>query len=505
MPSAPQTYADWKAPAEDGQIIVWPPPDELLAETLENHRQLSSASDVRVQNVALSELRRRQREWLGHRDDAQPLLVDGHQTELYHAGVWVKSVLAHFAAERLGGSALHLAVDTDAPKHLFLRYPGTSLPITDDPDLTRAHWSGLLEAPSPRHLAELQSTIDAATFAQTPVVGEFLGSLRRLALEQPKLSPAITNAMHELDWDLGLRHGAALASPVWSAEPFLLFAHHLIARAGEVAAAYNRALAEYRREKKVRTPTRPMPDLAADGGAIELPFWLDFLSTGERIRPTVAPSGDGYVLHLAGGGDEFRFDASADGWDVAANLATWLRRHELRLSPRALVLTMFVRLCVADQFVHGIGGGQYDQITDRIIASHFNLQPPRFSVTTATMYLPEAVGRQRVCIPCINQEGHRLKHAVLGPQRKRELLAKVNAAPRRSSERYAAFAEMHREMKAAMLNNPQVRAWEQRLRDAREHEAAENTIFDRELFYAMQPRARLVDMIERYRSAFAAR
>jgi hypothetical protein len=309
--------------------------------------------------------------------------------------------------------------------------------------------------------------------------------------------------MHELDWDLGLRHGAALASPVWSAEPFLLFAHHLIAHAGEFATRYNRALAEYRREKKVKTPTRPMPDVIVSGDAVELPFWLDFLSTGDRIRPTVFATDRGYVLALSSG-DEFTFDASADGWDAAAKLATWLRRHELRLAPRALVLTMFARLCIADQFVHGIGGGQYDQITDRIIGSHFSLRPPRFSVTTATMYLPEAVGRSRVCIPCINQEGHRLKHAVLG-ERKRDLLAKVNAAPRGSAERYTAFAAMHRELKAAMLDHPQVRAWEQRLRDAREHEAEEATVFDRELFYGLQPKQRLLNMVDEYDDAFAAR
>src|SRR5215211_730730 len=119
MPApAPSTYADWKAPAEDGQIVLWPPAQELLADTTENQRRLSAANDVRVQNVALSEVRRRQREWLGHREDAQPLIADGHQSELYHPGVWVKSILSHFAASRLSGSALHLAVDTDAPKHL---------------------------------------------------------------------------------------------------------------------------------------------------------------------------------------------------------------------------------------------------------------------------------------------------------------------------------------------------------------------------------------------------
>lgn len=496
--SAP-SYADWKAPAEDGATVIWPPPGELCEDARENHRLLSAAHELRVQNVPLTEVRRRQRAWLGHPDD-QILIADGHQTELYHAGVWVKSVLSHVAAEQLGGSALHLAVDTDAPKHLYLRWPGASVAVTDDPDLSRAQWSGLLDAPSPAHLNDLRHQLDKATFAQPPMAGEFLDSLRRLALEQLGLAPALTNACHALDWSLGLRHGAALASPMWSCEPFLVFVHHVIARAGDFGVAYNRALAEYRREKKVRTPTRPMPDLALEGDSVELPFWLDGLSTGGRARPVARAADGGFVLTLDNG-DRFRFDPAADGWDAARRLAQWLRPHQLRLSPRALALTLFVRLCAADQFVHGIGGGQYDQITDRLIASHFGLRPPRFCVTTATMYLPEAVGRARVCLPCIHQEGHRLKHAVLG-ERKRELLAVIAAAPRHSADRYAAFAALHRELSSAMKRHAGMRAWEERLRDAQQREAEESVVFDRELFYAMQPRHRLAEMIDRYRNAF---
>ena len=83
-----------------------------------------------------------------------------------------------------------------------------------------------------------------AGLSRPPAVGEFLASLRRLSIEQPHLPEALTNAMHELDWSLGLRHHALLAGPVWMSEPFLLFVHHLISRAGAFAAQYNAALAE---------------------------------------------------------------------------------------------------------------------------------------------------------------------------------------------------------------------------------------------------------------------
>src|SRR5687767_4115528 len=96
-------YADWKAPSDDGGVLVWPDADQLLRDTLDNARRLNSAHSVLVQNVPLPDLRRKLRQWIGHADDDQPLLATGHQTELYHPGVWAKNVLIDATARRLGG------------------------------------------------------------------------------------------------------------------------------------------------------------------------------------------------------------------------------------------------------------------------------------------------------------------------------------------------------------------------------------------------------------------
>jgi hypothetical protein len=198
--------------------------------------------------------------------------------------------------------------------------------------------------------------------------------------------------------------------------------------------------------------------------------------------------------------DIFLFDPAADGWDAAGELLLWLRRNDIRLSPRALTLTMLLRLLVADQFVHGIGGGRYDQVTDALISRHFKLEPPRFAVTTATLYFPGAAGQTRTCMACVMQEGHRLKHRLLGDE-KRELVEAIAAAPRRSSERSSLFFEMHGKLKAALASKPpELVRWERRREEAESREQEERVIFDRELFYAMQPEDRLTMMIERYRA-----
>jgi hypothetical protein len=495
------TYPDWKAPAEDGKILIWPEPHEIVAQTRENQRALSSASDVRMSGVPLNELRRLQRAALDH-DDAKPLIATGHQTELVHAGVWVKHVLINTAARELDGQAIQFAVDTDGPKHLTLRWPGESMPITDDARITTAAWSGLLDAPSPTHLAKIADHfLDAAHhWNYQPVLPGVIASLRPEGTEVGKLSPSLVNANLALDHSLGLEHRAVLVSPILLGEPYLAFVHHVMSDAEAFAKIYNGALAEFRRAHKTKSPTRPMPDLFTSSESIEAPFWLDNLITGERSRPSIFRTECGFVLELLTG-EEFVFARDAGGLTAAAKLARWLRNTQHRLSPRALTLTTFLRMLVADNFVHGIGGGRYDQVTDAIIRDYFKLDPPAFAVTTGTLYFPEAASRQRACVRCVLQEGHRLKHALLG-ERKMQFVSQINSLPYGSLERQGLFSAMHRERKELLQSDPRIAKWEKRLRETQQQSHEDETLFDRELFYAIQSRQRLLEMIERYDAAF---
>jgi hypothetical protein len=168
-----------------------------------------------------------------------------------------------------------------------------------------------------------------------------------------------------------------------------------------------------------------------------------------------------------------------------------------RLAPRALMLTTFSRLLLADQFVHGIGGGRYDQVTDRLIRRHFGVEPPKFAVTTATMYFPDALHRPRVCVPCVLHEGHRLKHALLGPG-KLEFVRRIESLPRRSPQRSATFAAMHRELDDAARTSDTIARWNVKLQETLGAQKQEQALFDRELFYGIQSRERLDEMIRSY-------
>jgi hypothetical protein len=494
-------YARWKAPAQDGQVVLWPDASELLSQTQSNHRHLAHADSAWLQGVPLPEVRRKLRQWIGH-DDDQLLVATGHQTELHHPGVWVKNGVITAIAQKLGGRAYHFAVDTDEPKHLVVRWPGGSALLTDDPSAASAHWSGLVPPPSPAHLAAIDKQFNEATarWNFTPLVPEFLRSMRRRALAATNLPGALAESLHELDWSLGLRYDAMVVSPITLSEPYLLFAHHVLSRADEFAADYNASLEQFRRDNKIRSPGRPMPNLRIGDDSCEVPFWLDSLATATRQRASVARSNGQWVLRTDDG-NEFRVDPLAEGWDAAARLMFWLRRSGLRLSPRALTLTSVLRLLVADQFVHGIGGGQYDQVLDLLIARHFGIDPPRFSVTTATLYFPEAVGRERVCLPCLVQEGHQLKHRMLGNEKSR-LVAEIAALPRHSIDRLQLFRHMHGEL-ARAWNMPTYRTWEQQFQQATQRAKEERVLFDRELFYAIQSKDRLEMLLHEVRRQLA--
>lgn len=492
------SYPDWKAPGEDSALVIWPEPGQILRDTIENHGRMGAADSCIVQGVGLSELRRRQRAELKLSDD-RPVMATGHQMELFHPGVWGKLAMIDAAARRVDSDCLFAAVDSDAPKHLQLRWPGKSRPITDDPRISSAPWCGMLDAPSRGYVEELKSALSAsaAGWSFTPMVFDLLDDLAEQSPRTRGFSTALTAAMYRLDWELGLRHQSLLVSRLWTSEPYLTLAHHLLANADEFAGAYNKALKEFRSAHGIDNPGRPMPDLQISDGRCEAPFWLDDQKRQSRQRAAVERAGSGWRLIIEG--DSFELERGKEA--AAGKLREFLMRHNMRLSPRALTLTMFFRLLVADQWVHGIGGGRYEQVNDRVIHRFFGIEPPAFSVTTATLYFPAAVGRKRTCVPCVAHEGHRLRHAAMGSA-KMQMVQAIAGLPRRSVQRQQVFSEMHSRLADAVRIAPSVKIWQQRMSDAMQRSADEQGMFDRELFYAIQPKERLRGLMEQYLERF---
>lgn len=132
-----------RAPATDGGLLVDPPWGEVRGLAASNAGRLSGWDyDVQGRQAArLRDLARREivylaREFLRRHGLEEgpaalespgsphvPLVVTGHQPELFHPGVWVKNFAASAIARSCGGIALNLIVDNDIPKDSSIRVP----------------------------------------------------------------------------------------------------------------------------------------------------------------------------------------------------------------------------------------------------------------------------------------------------------------------------------------------------------------------------------------------
>jgi hypothetical protein len=127
---------------------------------------------------------------------------------------------------------------------------------------------------------------------------------------------------------------------------FAQFARHILGDLPRFREVYNAAIQAYRAANGIRSDNHPAPELAEG----EAPFWVR-IGTGRRQKAT----------------------PTSDVRDVR---------------PRALTLTLFARVCLGDFFIHGIGGGKYDEVTDDIIRNYFGIEPPAYQVLSATLHLP---------------------------------------------------------------------------------------------------------------------
>lgn len=68
--------------------------------------------------------------------------------------------------------------------------------------------------------------------------------------------------------------------------------------------------------------------------------------------------------------------------------ASILAASDVVLVPKALTLTMFVRLICGDLLIHGRGGARYDRVTEGVVRRFFGIELPAHVVASATMRLP---------------------------------------------------------------------------------------------------------------------
>jgi hypothetical protein len=320
------------------------------------------------------------------------IILAGHQPELYHPGVWAKNFALNGLARRHGLTPINLVIDNDNVKTTAVRLPAPASVESQHPHAVSEpidRWTG--EKPW-----EERPITDRALFAgfadratdilrgwhYAPMLPAYWSEVQREADGTSLLGECLAGARRTFERRWGCHNLELPVSSLCGTAPFARFASSLLADLPRFHAAYNECVHAYRRRHGIRSRNHPVPDLAAADGWLEAPFWGWRMGSVRRGRLFARAHPDRIDLRI---GDEF--------WPalpVHEPAAAWVERERLGLKvrSRALTNTIYARLFLGDLFVHGIGGGKYDELTDELIRRFYGWEPPAFLVLSATRLLP---------------------------------------------------------------------------------------------------------------------
>jgi hypothetical protein len=392
-----------RAPREHGSLFAEPPLDRV-GELLQQNLSLFRSPAIELLGTPLSEVRRQARQnalgaaraYFAEADEPAPRqkidgpwLLAGHQPEVFHPGVWVKNFALAGLARKYNGLSLNLVVDNDTAKATRLRVPAGDHVAQFPFD----HWQD--EAPY-----EERTVLDEDLFAGlpgrlrpvirrwpfNPLLPDFWDEVLRQAKRTPLLGERIAAARRTFERRWGCHQYEVPLSRLCRTEAFALFAGHLLEHLPRLHADYNKAVQDYRQRHGLRSLNHPVPDLAKESDWLEAPFWAWRPGQTRRARLFVRRTANALALR-----------AGSESWPAVplpknegSFLGAWqeLQREGFKVRTRALTTTLFARLCLADLFMHGIGGGKYDELTDVLLERFFGVPAPGYLVLSATLLLP---------------------------------------------------------------------------------------------------------------------
>lgn len=407
----------------------------------------------------------------------RPIVLAGHQAEIWHAGIAAKLVAAHELARRYDAALVWLVPDQDVNEPTLLSYPAQ----THEGRLKRSAWQidpGAFARPgTPTGCRPPLAPGPTPRVARTEWPHEIArDGLERIGLALARqsgghsLARQFAHAALELAHDLfGVRvDHVVLASELARGAAFAMWAERMHREARACVLSYNAAS-----QASPDAQVRPL----SMGPRWELPLWS--LTPG-------APRAAVYA------------DAS-----LPQNVA-----------PRALAMTGFARTLLCDAWVMGLGGERYDHVTRRWLSAWMGTAPlaPGI-VASATLRLPLREGPTpdpaRAAASAWRVHHARHHPRLLGDddrQRERDaLVRRIADAPRGSSERRRLFAALRDVLNAARSQAaPEIDSLQRKALDEHERLRDMDCVLDRTWPFALHDAGALRAMSERVRSAVGA-
>ncbi len=315
------------------------------------------------------------------------IIMSGHQPTLYHPGVWYKNFALSQLGQRLNCLAINLVVDNDicgvasirvpqfdgdhvVYKMLAVDAPGDNIPFEERGIADRS----VFDSFGRRAAEAIRPIVDR------PIANQLWPKTVPFA-DGSSLGTAISKGRHQLEAACGLTTLEVPISQVATTSAFAKFAHAIVTDIELFSAVYNESLIEYRSLHKIRSNSHPVPALERVDDWHETPFWIWEKSNPVRRSLFVKQRGQAIVVSDK---RKLRHELPANSFESAF---IELSNFGIAIRPKALMTTMFTRLALCDLFIHGIGGSEYDQLTDQIIREFFGIEPPEYMTLTATMKL----------------------------------------------------------------------------------------------------------------------
>ncbi len=387
-----------------------------------------------VLGQSLHEWRRiTRRELLG--DSFGRVVATGHQAGFWHAGILAKYLAMDAAADELGADAVvELLVDQDVHDLRSIRVPAIDpegvlvareLPWTHWPDSEEPKATGvlppILAEPGAWELNKGDQFASLAVFLSCRAMGRSLVLHRNAPsrAEQFAHAAAILREVRFANRQLATR--GLNVDDEWRDRRYLVAASSLSS-----TTLWNAVISQLRRDPRsaweaynravARRPEAGVVPLEhRTTGGCEVPCWL------------ITPDGQ---RHRA-----FEHD---------------LNRSDARLMPRALLMTGLVRMALVDLFIHGLGGAEYDRITEQWFGEWLNchLAPDTMVTATATLdFERQAAGADDLARA--QWLVHHLPFNIdrflddRGPRHERErLLREIESLPHGSAQRRRLFEQM---------------------------------------------------------------
>ena len=408
MNQASIIYRNLQAPSGNGDCLIEPPVSESLSYLHANHQRFAAFTDIEIGGLSFTALRQQARDeiitaaqehtktyldFTNTKDTATTSIVlTGHQPTLFHSGVWFKNFCLDHIAKHTQSLAINLIIDHDLVKSTSIKVPSqtrnTVTLKTIAYDLSgasnRIETTGIQDEnlfnSFPQRVAD-----QLDIFVEDPLLESFW----ELAQQAPTdiIGHKFSQARHQLEHRLGMNSLDVPFSTLCRGASFAHLLLHLMKNAARFHKIYNAAFCEYRKVHRIRNPGHPVPELEILSDRIELPLWSWTSSTAQRQRLFCQVTAEQLILSDLPAAFELKLDLTASPSECVEQLQAW-QQTDIQFRPRALLTTMFSRLLLGDLFIHGIGGGKYDQVTDQIIYEFFGQQPPLFLIATATLGLP---------------------------------------------------------------------------------------------------------------------